>query len=129
MQNKDTRPLSPHLQIYGWAVTMFMSTFHRITGVAIVFGLMLVTAWLALASFSEDAWQLGQAIFGHWFVILVMMGWSATLFFHLCNGIRHLLADLTIGLAKGAASTTSWIAIFATAVVWVVFWIAIFAVK
>ena len=46
------RPLSPHLQVYRWPISMAMSIGHRITGVGLGIGALLLTWWLVAAIWS-----------------------------------------------------------------------------
>lgn len=126
--NKDTRPLSPHLQVYKWPVTMLTSILHRITGVGSALGLVLVTLWLACASSSETGWFFINKIFGNAFIVLILFFWSAALIYHLCNGIRHLAWDIGKGFEKQAAKKSAYVVFITTAVITLVFWIAIWAV-
>ena len=87
------RPLSPHLSIYEWRITMALSILHRVTGIFLCVGLLLL-AWglLALAA-SESAWTVFAGFCGSWFGGLLLLAWTFSLLLHLCNGIRHLFWD------------------------------------
>jgi len=91
------RPLSPHLQIYRPQLTSVMSILHRISGVALTAGTLLLTWWLVAAVEGPEAFEVVQAIIGSWFGRVVLLGFTLALFFHLCNGIRHLIWDLGSG--------------------------------
>jgi succinate dehydrogenase / fumarate reductase cytochrome b subunit len=91
------KPLSPHLTVYKWHVSMAMSITHRATGIALVFGAVLL-GWLLIAA------ALGQDIYQHTTRILdtlpgqvFLFGWTLSLYYHLINGIRHLLWDIGWG--------------------------------
>ena len=87
------RPLSPHLQIYRWQLTMTMSILHRMTGAALALGLIAVT-WMLMAAVSgPQAWATFMGVAGSWYGKLALFGWSAALYYHLFNGIRHLVWD------------------------------------
>lgn len=97
------RPISPHLQIYRWYVVMATSILHRATGIALACGLLLMTWWLlALASgpeaFATVQWWMRNPL--GW---LVLFGYSLALFYHLANGIRHLVWDAGYGFDKAVA--------------------------
>lgn len=96
------RPLSPHLQVYKPMLTMMMSIAHRITGVALYFGSILVVWWFASAAHSDAYFDLVQSFFGHWFGRLLMFGFTWALFHHAIGGIRHFIWDL----GKGFKLTT-----------------------
>jgi succinate dehydrogenase / fumarate reductase cytochrome b subunit len=87
------RPLSPHLQIYKPMLTMMMSIVHRITGVGLYFGIILLVWWLTAASISDSYFDFVQGFFGHWFGRLVLFGFSWALMHHALGGLRHLLWD------------------------------------
>lgn len=90
-----SRPLSPHLQIYKFTLTMAMSIIHRITGVANYIGTLLLVAWLAAAALGEGPLAVVNAIFGSWFGQLVLFGYTWSLFHHMLGGVRHLVWDFT----------------------------------
>jgi succinate dehydrogenase / fumarate reductase cytochrome b subunit len=88
-----SRPLSPHLQIYRPQITSVVSISHRMTGVALTVGTLLLVWWLVGAANGPDAYERATRFIGSWFGILLMLGWTFAFFFHLCNGIRHLVWD------------------------------------
>jgi succinate dehydrogenase / fumarate reductase, cytochrome b subunit len=87
------RPLSPHLQIYRPMLTMMMSIMHRITGVGLYFGIILLVWWLTAASISDGYFEFVQGFFGHWFGRLLLFGFTWALIHHALGGLRHLLWD------------------------------------
>jgi succinate dehydrogenase / fumarate reductase cytochrome b subunit len=91
--SKSTRPLSPHLQIYRPQITSFLSITHRITGVALAFGTLVLAWWLGAAAYGPDAYERATMFLGSGLGRLLLFGWSFALYFHLCNGIRHLFWD------------------------------------
>jgi succinate dehydrogenase / fumarate reductase cytochrome b subunit len=99
---KANRPLSPHLQIYRWPITMAMSIAHRVTGGALYFGTLLLVWWLAAAASGPGAFDFANAVFGSWIGRLVLFGYSWALLHHMLGGLRHFLWDFGIGLGKPA---------------------------
>ncbi|AMW35367.1 succinate dehydrogenase, cytochrome b556 subunit [Haematospirillum jordaniae] len=89
----DTRPVSPHLQIYAFRLHMAMSISHRITGVALIAGTALLMYWLWAAASGPDAYAHATSLIGSPLGKLLLAGWSFALFYHVCNGIRHLFWD------------------------------------
>jgi succinate dehydrogenase / fumarate reductase, cytochrome b subunit len=87
------RPLSPHLQIYTPMLTMMMSIMHRITGIALYFGIVLLVWWLTAAATSDSYFDLVQAFFFHWFGRLVLFGFTWALLHHALGGLRHFIWD------------------------------------
>ena len=87
------RPLSPHLQVYRWPLSMALSISHRVTGVGLAIGTLLMTWWLVAAAVSDDAFAGVQRFLATPIGILLLLGWSASLFFHFFTGLRHLAWD------------------------------------
>lgn len=117
------RPLSPHLQIYRFTVTMAMSIIHRITGAALYFGTVLIALWLAAAAFGPDSYALFQTVAGSILGRLVLFGYTWALLHHLFSGMRYLVWDNINAFEPRNADILSWAAAvlgFASAVgVWV----------
>ena len=117
------RPLSPHLQVYRWTLTMTLSVLHRATGLALSAGLLLVVCWLLAAAAGPDRYAaLHDFVTGPVGTVL-LVGWTFALALHLANGVRHLFWDLLFGLDMPQARASGWavwvFAIAATAAVWV----------
>jgi len=87
------RPLSPHLQVYKLPLTGLISITHRITGVALSAGLLLVVYMLVMIASGAEAYAALQQVMQWWLVKLVYWGLLYALFFHLCHGVRHLIWD------------------------------------
>ena len=123
--NNSQRPMSPHLFIYRWPMTMTVSILHRVTGVMLSLGLVVLVAWLAAAALGAEAYaQFGgimNSLAGRIFLVL----WTAALFFHLANGVRHLFWDVGLGFEIPQANATGWTVIAATIVLTVAYWLAI----
>ncbi|MCO6391391.1 succinate dehydrogenase, cytochrome b556 subunit [Aliihoeflea aestuarii] len=100
------RPLSPHLQVYTFIPTMMMSIIHRITGVGLYFGTVLVAIWLLAASGSPESFARVQAIYGSWFGLFVLFGYTWVLIHHLIGGVRHFVMDSGSDLALGKEQST-----------------------
>lgn len=128
MANGSGRPLSPHLQIYKFQWTMALSITHRIMGVGLAVGTLLLTWWLVAAATGPEAFARAQGFIGSGFGLLLMFGWSVALYFHLCNGIRHLVWDAGKSLELPEAERTGQIVVIATAVLTVLTWIVGLAV-
>ncbi len=109
------RPLSPHLQVYKPQITMVLSIVHRFTGVALSIGSLLLTWWLLAAAAGPEAFGAAQAFLGSWFGQLVLLGFSFALFYHLCNGVRHLVWDTGHGFANEHVNLSGWIMLGASA--------------
>jgi succinate dehydrogenase / fumarate reductase cytochrome b subunit len=90
-------PLSPHLTIYRWPITMAASIVHRATGLFMVLGILFITWWLIAAASGPDAYDRFVACAASPIGRLVLFGLVGSLAFHLLNGIRHLAWDLGYG--------------------------------
>ncbi len=90
---KHARPLSPHLQIYKPQMTSVLSILHRMTGAALAVGTLLVAAVLVCAAIGEDAYTTMSHYVKSTLGQFMLFGWSAALYFHMFNGIRHLFWD------------------------------------
>lgn len=88
-----SRPLSPHLQVYRPQLTSVLSITHRLTGIALAAGALILLYWLAAAASGPEAYAQAQAVLGTLWMQLLLVGWTWAFFFHLCNGIRHLFWD------------------------------------
>jgi succinate dehydrogenase / fumarate reductase cytochrome b subunit len=120
----DPRPLSPHIQIYRWQLTSVLSILHRFAGVALTLGAILLVWWLGAAADGPDAYARVQAVLGSWFGRLLLFGWSLALFYHLCNGLRHLWWDTGHGFELKSAYASGWVVIGATIALTLIAWIA-----
>lgn len=119
-----TRPLSPHLQIYRWPVTMMTSITHRATGVALAAGTVLLAWWLIAIATGPDAYDTVRMVARSPIGLIVIFGFIWSLAFHLLNGIRHLAWDVGLGFAVPTAARTGVLVI----VLSVVLAIAVFAI-
>lgn len=106
------RPLSPHLDVYRFAYTMATSILHRITGVVLSAGLLVLVWWLLAAAGDAEGYAGVAAALGSGPMQVLLAGWVIAFVYHLCNGIRHLIWDLGYGLEKAEARRSArWVAI------------------
>jgi succinate dehydrogenase / fumarate reductase cytochrome b subunit len=92
------RPLSPHLQVYRFALTMAMSIAHRITGVGLYVGTILLAWWLVAAASDASSFATASAFMGSAFGRLILFGFTWALFHHMLGGVRHFIWDLGYGM-------------------------------
>ncbi|SMF74982.1 succinate dehydrogenase subunit C [Tistlia consotensis] len=119
----QNRPLSPHLQIYRPQLTSVLSILHRMTGVAIAVGTLLLVYWLASASAGPEAFDHAQGFVGSPIGLILLFAWSVALFYHLCNGIRHLAWDAGLGFELPTVYRSGWAVLVGTAVLTLLAWI------
>jgi len=117
-----TRPLSPHLQVYRLPMLALMSISHRATGVVLAIGSVLLAYWLASAAYGPTAYATAAAVIGSPIGYLVLFGFTVALYYHLCNGIRHLVWDAGWGFEIPQAYKSGYIVLVATAALTVVTW-------
>jgi succinate dehydrogenase / fumarate reductase cytochrome b subunit len=118
------RPLSPHLGIYRPQINMVMSIVHRICGIALYVGTILLAAWLIGAAMGERAFAAVSEIFGHPLGKLVLLGYSWALLHHMLGGMRHLLWDTGRGLEPRTADALSWLTIIGSLALTAALWAA-----
>jgi len=121
------RPLSPHLQVYRPQLTSVLSITHRATGVALAVGTLVLVWWLIAAATGPEQFASAQSFLGSWLGLLLLLGWSWSLFYHLCNGIRHLFWDAGMGFELKAAYASGWVVVLASMVLTVIAWLWGFA--
>lgn len=114
------RPLSPHLQIYRWQVPMLTSILTRITGHALVAGVVLGIWWLLAAATSDASFQVADAVATSWFGDLVFTGSLWAVWYHYLAGLRHLVYDAGRGLDIPTAEKLGWACILGSVVLTVI---------
>src|ERR1700738_1366215 len=124
MRSAD-RPLSPHLQIYRWQLTSVLSILHRASGVALSAGTILLVWWLIAAASGPEAYEGVQDFLGSWIGLLLLFGWTVALFYHLCNGIRHLVWDTGHALDLKSTYLGGWFVLAGTGALTVLAWGAV----
>ena len=117
------RPLSPHLQIYRLTLSMMMSGLHRITGLGLAAGMMMVTWWLLAAAAGQNAYGTFEGFATSWIGRLIMFGFSWALLHHLLGGLRYLLWDLGYGMGPEEREWLVRANIIGSLVFTVLFWI------
>lgn len=123
MSWEDNRPMSPHLQVYDLPLTGKLSIFHRATGVVLFIGLILMMLVLAAAAGGPESWQSMHGFLSSWFGKLILFGFTFSLYYHFCNGIRHLFWDIGKGLELIEAQKTGKVVIAASIVLTLLTWL------
>jgi succinate dehydrogenase / fumarate reductase cytochrome b subunit len=116
------RPLSPYVSVWRWHLTMAVSISHRVTGIALYGGALLLAAWALALAAGPDIYDRFRFMLGSLPGKLILIVITFSLFFHLANGVRHLVWDFGAGFRLKAADATAWVvllfALAATAGVW-----------
>ncbi len=118
-------PMSPHLTVWRWHITMATSILHRATGVALYVGALIAAAWAISLANGPEAYAQFKALLGSPLGKVVMFGLTLSVFYHLANGIRHLVWDAGHGLDLKSANASSVVVLaFAVAATLAIWWIA-----
>ena len=113
---RRTRPLSPHVRNYRFPLVALLSISHRVSGVALAVGSLLLVYWLASAAYGPASYNQASHLLGSPIGLLVLFGFSFALFYHLANGIRHLFWDVGMGFDLRDAVKSGY-AVIAVAIV------------
>lgn len=120
----NQRPLSPHLQVYRWQITMLMSILHRASGVILTFGAFALAWWLLAVAQGGEAYDRAADCLASPLGLVVLAGFSLALVYHLLNGIRHLLWDAGWGFEipeiYRSGYTVAGLTVVLTALIWFV---------
>jgi succinate dehydrogenase / fumarate reductase cytochrome b subunit len=119
------RPLSPHVGIYKWEVSNTLSILHRATGVFLFAGAMVLAAWITAAAAGKSAYDSVQGLLNGPLGVLLLLGLSGAFFYHLGNGIRHLVWDAGYGFDKRVARMSGWFTFLAAIAFTAVFWLVV----
>jgi succinate dehydrogenase / fumarate reductase cytochrome b subunit len=121
------RPLSPFFT-YRWTLTMALSIVHRITGIALYVGTLLMAWWLIATASGPTAYAHIQGFTQSWLGRLVLFGYTWALIHHMLGGVRHFIWDLGYGFGP---SEREWLtravligSITLTVVVWIIAYVA-----
>jgi succinate dehydrogenase / fumarate reductase cytochrome b subunit len=100
--------MSPHLQVWRWHITMLTSILHRVTGVGLYLGGLIAAAWAISLAAGPESYGAFKALLGSPLGKIVMFGMSLSVFYHLANGVRHLVWDFGHGLDVKSANASAW---------------------
>ena len=128
MSARPERPISPHLQIYRLPLNAILSITHRLTGLVLALGALLVVLLLVAAAAGPDAYATAHGVAAHWLGQVVLFAFTAALYYHFCAGIRHLVWDAGYGYSLEAARKGSYAVLAGTAVLTVVTWLVALSV-
>jgi succinate dehydrogenase / fumarate reductase cytochrome b subunit len=126
MASRIERPLSPFLT-YRWTLTMVMSIVHRITGVALYAGTLLMAWWLIATASGPGAYATIQAFTGSWIGRIIVFGYTWALLHHMLGGIRHFIWDLGYGFGPSEREWLTRAALIGSITLTIVVWIIAFA--
>lgn len=119
------RPLSPHLQIYKLIPTMVMSILHRLTGVALYFGTLIVLWWIVAAAAGPAYFGFVSNILTSWPGLVILFGFSWALLHHMLGGIRHLVWDTGRLMEKETSTRLAWVTLGGSIGLTLVLWLGL----
>jgi succinate dehydrogenase / fumarate reductase cytochrome b subunit len=119
---RRTRPLSPHVRNYRFPLVALLSISHRVTGVALALGTLLLVYWLASAAYGPASYDRASHLLGSPLGLVVLFGFSFALFYHLANGIRHLFWDVGLGFDLPTAVKSGYAVLAVSAVLTLLTW-------
>jgi succinate dehydrogenase / fumarate reductase cytochrome b subunit len=108
---------------YSFQVTSFLSILHRLTGIALAVGSILLTWWLVSVAAGGELFAMTHAFIASSIGMLLLFGWSIAFFYHLCNGIRHLAWDAGYGFELRQAYRSGYTVLVATALLTALTWL------
>ena len=118
----DNRPLSPHLSIHKKVLTAVFSIFHRLTGIFLTLGSILLVLWFLSISIGENFYNYFQIISSNFIFKVILFFWTLAFFYHLFNGIRYLFWSFSLGMELKTVYLSGYIiallTIIATIIVW-----------
>lgn len=126
---KVQRPLSPHLQIYRWTWTMAMSIFHRITGVTLYLGTVLLAFWLVAMASGPEGYAWAGWFFGSWLGYLVLFGYTWVLMHHMLGGLRHFIWDFGVGFEANRRFALAKMTLVGSIVLTLLIWTVVLIVR
>ena len=116
------RPLSPHMQVWRWHVTMTTSILHRATLISLYLGMLILTGFFVALAAGDTAFETYKAVLGSPIGLLLMFGFTVALAYHLLYTIRQTFWDSGQGFDIKTASLTGWLCIIGSVVLAVIVW-------
>ncbi|WP_455480652.1 succinate dehydrogenase, cytochrome b556 subunit [Bartonella sp. B12(2025)] len=118
------RPRSPHVSIYRWSITMAMSIGHRITGIALYFGMVFLAIWLISVACGAETYRVVHEIYGSFPGLCVLFLYTLAGVHYMVGGIRHIVWDMNPCLLdKKKATVTAWATVFISLIITFIIWI------
>jgi len=121
----DNRPLSPHLSIHKKVLTAVFSICHRLTGIGLSIGSILITVWIVIIAFGSNYFFLFEYISSFLIFKIILFMWTVGIFYHLFNGIRYLFWSFGIGMDLKTVYSSGYLVLCLTLIASLIVWIAI----
>ena len=119
----DNRPLSPHLSIHKKVLTALFSIFHRITGIGLSLGSILISIWFLLINLGPNYFLYFEIISKSIFFKLILLIWTIGIFYHLFNGCRKLYWSFGIGMELTTVYISGYVVLFLTFISTLMVWL------
>ena len=119
----DNRPLSPHLTVHKKVLTAIFSIFHRITGIGLSIGSILLAIWISLIAFGPNYFFIFESIAATLIFKIILFLWTLGVFYHLFNGIRYLFWTYGLGMELKTVYTSGYIIFVLTFVTTIFLWV------
>ena len=110
----DNRPLSPHLSIHKKVLTAVFSIFHRITGIGLSIGSILLSLWISLLALGPNFFFIFEAVSRTFFFKIILFMWTIGIFYHLFNGTRYLYWSYGLGMNLKVVYSSGYVVLFLT---------------
>ena len=119
----DNRPLSPHLTIHKKILTAVFSIFHRITGIGLSIGSILMAFWIFIIALGPSYFYVFKIIAETFLFKTIMILWTFGVFFHLFNGVRYLFWTYGLGMQLKTVYSSGYLIVFLTFLASIITWL------
>ena len=121
--NRDERPLSPHLTIHSKFLTSLFSISHRITGIGLSLGTVFISLWIGLIAFGENYFFIFDYISSTILFKIILFVWTLAVSYHLFNGIRYLFWSFGVGMEINTVYSSGYLVLFLSLIFTLTIWI------
>tara|TARA_B100001540_G_scaffold210833_1_gene185769 strand:- start:658 stop:1047 length:390 start_codon:yes stop_codon:yes gene_type:complete len=121
--NRDERPLSPHLTIHSKFLTSLFSISHRITGIGLSLGTVFISLWIGLIAFGENYFFIFEYISSTILFKIILFFWSLAVSYHLFNGTRYLFWSFGVGMEINTVYSSGYLVLFLSLIFTLMIWI------
>ena len=118
----DNRPLSPHLTIHKKVLTALFSIFHRITGIGLSVGSVLMAIWISLIALGPNYFFIFESVAATLVFKIILFLWTIGVFYHLFNGIRYLFWTYGLGMEIKTVYNSGYIILLLTFIATIFVW-------
>ena len=121
--NRDERPLSPHLTIHSKVLTSLFSISHRITGIGLSLGTVFISFWIGLVAFGENYFFIFDYISSTILFKIILFVWTLAVSYHLFNGVRYLFWSFGLGMEINTVYFSGYLVLFISLLFTLTIWI------